>query len=397
MASNLEFLNKYKERIQKSKEIIKKFWNFEEISYIPTIIYNYPNYNLKQEMLLPWDKYLLDKELSLKVKLRSIEEHLKYVNDEYVPYIDTFMGCPVVASIFGGNVEYFRDKDPWIKDNVINNLEDIDKLKKPDPKKAGLAKKTLEFIDYWKIETDGKIPISMPDIQGPLSVSIDLMGAEKFYLGLFDDPKRIHKLLRIITETIIDFLKILYPKLEEEDGAYEWTGIFFPKGKGRVRISEDNLISISPDVYSEFLQPYNEMILKEVSSGIIHWCGDGSNNFESVLTTQNLTGVHNSSMGNIDLIINQISRLNNIKEKDNKKLVYFSSMALPSRKSTVKELLKKQKGFNGLINQIFLPTNNFGTAFYPERGKQGYEKFIDEPIDIMNEFLRVKVLSEFII
>ena len=390
MVFNLDFLDKYKDRIQKSKELIKRFWNFEKTSYIPTIVYNYSNYNLRQEMLVPCDKYLLDKELSLKVKLKSIEEHLKYINDEYIPVIDTFMGCPVIASTFGGKVDFFRDKDPWIKSRIINDLKDIDSIKKPDPRKTGLAKKTLEFIDYWKIETDGKIPISIPDIQGPLSVGIDLMGAQKFYLGLFDDPNRIHKLLGIIAETVIDFLKILYSKIEEEDGLYEWTGIFFPKGKGGVRISEDNLISISSDIYLEFLQPYNEMILKEVGGGIIHWCGDGSNNFESVLTTQNLTGVHNSSMGDMNLIISQISRLNNIKEKDNKKLVYFSSMALPSRKSTVKELLEEQKGFNGLVNQIFLPTNNFGTAFYTERKKQGYEKFIDEPIDIMNEFLRDK-------
>jgi hypothetical protein len=390
MVFNLDFLDKYKDRIQKSKELIKRFWNFEKTSYIPTIVYNYPNYNLRQEMLVPWDKYLLDKELSLKVKLKSIEEHLKYINDEYIPVIDTFIGTPVIASTFGGKVDFFRDKDPWIKSRIINDLKDIDSIKKPDPRKTGLAKKTLEFIDYWKIETDGKIPVSIPDIQGPLSVGIDLMGAQKFYLGLFDDPNRMHKLLGIIAETVIDFLKILYSKIEEEDGLYEWTGIFFPKGKGRVRISEDNLISISPDIYLEFLQPYNEMILKEVGGGIIHWCGDGSNNFESVLTTQNLTGVHNSSMGDMNLIISQISRLNNIKEKDNKKLVYFNLMALPSRKSTVKELLEEQKGFNGLVNQIFLPTNNFGTAFYTERKKQGYEKFIDEPIDIMNEFLRDK-------
>ena len=45
---NLDFLDKYEERIQKSKEVIKKFWNLEKISYIPTLIYNYPNYNLKQ-------------------------------------------------------------------------------------------------------------------------------------------------------------------------------------------------------------------------------------------------------------------------------------------------------------------------------------------------------------
>ena len=40
----------------------------------------------------------------------------------------------------------------------------------------------------------------------------------KFFLGLVDDPKRIKILLEIITEVTIDFLNLLYSKIEVEDG-----------------------------------------------------------------------------------------------------------------------------------------------------------------------------------
>lgn len=384
----LDFLKKYSDRIEESKGVIKRFWNYEKITYTPVLFYCDPNYNLKKEMRVERDKYLLDKELSLIIKLKSIEEHLSNLQDIYIPNIDTFMGTPIIASAFGGDIRFFKDKDPWIKNPIINNYRDIDRLKKPDVRKTGLTKITIEFIDYWKLKIKEKIPISIPDIQGPLSVAIDLMGAEKFYLGLFDDPKRIHKILEIITEVIIDFLKVIYPKVEEPDGIFEYTGIFYPKGKGKVRISEDNLISLSPDIYLEFLQPYNEKILKEVGNGIIHWCGNGWQNFENVISTKNLTGIHNSSMGDMELLLKQIERLNYLKENSGKKIVYFSSLMLPIRKSYVRNLIEEQKKFIGIINHVFIPLDNFGLSFSAEPEKMGYREFIDKPSDVIREFLR---------
>ena len=389
---NLDFLKKYSERVQKSKEVIQKAWNFEKVPYIPTIVYNYPNYTLDQKLLVSWDKYLLEKELSLTIKIKSIKDHLKKLDDDYIPYIDTFMGTPVSASSFDAKVRFFKDKDPWIIDRAIKSIKEIDKLKKPDTKKSGLTKIILDFIDYWKIETNDKIPISIPDIQSPVSVGIDLMGAEKFYLGLLDDPNRIHKLLEIITEVIIDFLKILIPKVEHESGFFEWTGIYFPKNKGKVRISEDNLVSVSSNMYLEFMQPYHEMIFKETGGGIIHWCGDGSNNFSNILEIDNLTGVHNSSMGDLNLIADQVQKLNIINNKFNKKIVYFNSMGVPSSEKMVNKILKVIKKNNGYINQIF-NTNTFGSVFYLTKSGPSFGKFVDEPQFTINSFLKKRMLN----
>ena len=389
---NLDFLSKYEDRIQKSRDVIKKAWNFEKVPYTPTIIYYYPHYTIDQKLLVPWDKYLLEKELSLTIKIKSIEDHLKNINDDYIPYIDTFMGTPIIASSFGANVKFFQDKDPWISSTLIKNIKEIDKLKKPDIKKSGLTKTILDFIDYWKIETNDRIPISIPDIQSPLSVGIDLMGAENFYLGLKDDPPRIHKLLKIVAEVIIDFIKALIPRVEYNNEFFEWTGIYFPKDKGKVRISEDNLVSVSSETYLEFLQPYNEMILNEIGGGIIHWCGDGGNNFENVIKIKNLSGVHNSSMGNLNLIADQIHRLNEINKKYNKKIFYFNSIGVPSRENMVDEILKKLKKYNGHIHQIFM-TNSFGSVFYLTKTGPSFEKFGDEPRFTVNNFLQKRMLN----
>jgi hypothetical protein len=383
---NLDFLKRYEEKIAYSKKVFKSFWELEKIDHMPATAWIPGYYSIDHGMLCPPGKYFTDKKINLNVQLKSIESHLHYFDDLYIPHIDTFIGTPVIASVFGGKIKYFEDKDPWVENQIIHDYKDIDRLKKPDPFKGGLTKKILEWIDYWKLATGDRIPMSITDMQGPLSVAIDLMGASNFYLGLYDDPKRVKKLLEIITELFIDFLNIIYPRVAVEDGVNEWTGIFIPSGRGKCRLSEDNLISISSEMYSEFLHPFNEMIFKETGGGILHWCGDGSNNFENVLASEGITGLHNSSLGDMDLIIRQIEGTNRFNADTGKKVVYFSSMVLPNKKRWVNELLKRQRGYRGVLNFIFLSLDGYGVSFDTGEGMGGYKMMEDDPIEVIKEF-----------
>jgi hypothetical protein len=173
-----------------------------------------------------------------------------------------------------------------------------------------------------------------------------------------------------------------------EDGVNEWTGIFIPSGRGKCRLSEDNLISISSDMYLEFLHPFNEMIFRETGGGILHWCGDGSNNFYNALASDWLTGLHNSSLGDMDLIIRQMEETSRFNAERGSRIVYFSSMVLPNKKRWVKELLKRQKGCRGVLNFIFLSLDGYGVSFDSGKGMGGYKKMEDDPIDVIREFTR---------
>ena len=383
---DLDFLKKYEEKIVKARQDILAFWNFEDLGKIPTTVWMPGFFSFSKGLLCSPGDYYRDKELNLQVQIESICSHLEHLQDAYLPHIDSYIGTPVIASAFGGQVTYFPDKDPWLAEPIIHEYRDIDHIKKPDPQESGLMKKIFEWVDYWKLQTQEKIPISMTDIQGPLSVAIDLMGANKFFLGLVDDPKRIKILLEIITEVTIEFLNLLYPKIEVEDGLHEWTGIFFPKRKGRLRLSEDNLISISPEMYRDSLHSYNEEIFNCLDGGLIHWCGNGNNNFDNVLTTQNLTGIHNSSMGDMDLILDQIERVHEVNEAEGKKLVYFSSMVLPTTKYSVQQLIKRQHNKKGVMNFIFYTLDGYGVSFDRADGKGGYAKLKDAPFDIVSQF-----------
>ena len=178
--NNLSFLEIYKEKIEINKEIISKFWNFKLENSIPLIIYLPPYYSFKKGFLISAGKYFSDHISALEVQLDSIKSHLENISDNYIPCLNTYFGTSVFASAFGGKIKFFDDKEPWIENIVINDYKDIDKLKIPDPKTPGLLKEIFFRIESWKKATNDKIPICIPDVQGPLSVAIDLMGATKF-------------------------------------------------------------------------------------------------------------------------------------------------------------------------------------------------------------------------
>ena len=383
---DLGFLARHSERIARSRKAIGAFWNMEEQDHIPATAYIPSYYNIATGATCSAGMYYTDKEVNLRTQIESIAARLQTIEDDYLPHIDSFLGTPVIASAFGGKIQYFEDKDPWIEGPIIHAPRDIDRLKKPNPAKTGLTSRILEWIDYWKAETRGLLPVSITDIQGPLSVAIDLMGASSFYLALYDEPRRVKTLLGIITETLIEFLKQLYPLIEEPDGLHEWTGLFFPKGCGRCRLSEDNLISLSPQMYLEFIHPYNEIIFGEIGGGILHWCGDGSNNFNAALSTRNLKGIHNSSMGDMDLVIRQIEQIQRMNADTGGKVVYFSSMMLPNQVEKARELVRRQKGLRGVLNFIFYTLDDYGLSF-GQGDQRGYRKLKDDPMKILKAFL----------
>lgn len=384
--NKLKFLEEFNEKINNSKSILKKFWNYESLNSIPSIIVVPPYYNLDKGFICTPGDFFQDHEIALNVQLETIKVHLEKIDDLYIPSLNTYLGTVLLASAFGGKIRHFKDKEPWVESYIINDYKDIDKIKKPHPKKDGLTKTLFERIEYWKNKTNGKIPISLSDCQGPLSIAIDLMGASKLYMGLYDGPKRIHSLLEIISEFIIDYLDLIYPIIESEDGIYEWTGIYFPKGKGRARISEDNIISLSPDLFNEFLKPYNELILKETKGGLVHWCGNGNQNLDNILETKGLTGIHNSTMGDMNLIKKQLDRIRKFNHDNNRKVIYFNSLCLPTNVMFVNDLLKIEKGLKGIINQIFYSVDNFGISFDSKKEGQGYKKLVDNPKEILKAF-----------
>lgn len=127
-------------------------------------------------------------------------------------------GMCTEPSAFGAKCTFHRNELPFA-DKIIHQITDIDRLKVPKPEKDGLAPFVLNrlALNRKKIEQAGHT-IRFAVARGPLNIASFLMGTTEFLMGLRTDTLPIHKLLRIITDYIIQWLAVQKKHVDTIDG-----------------------------------------------------------------------------------------------------------------------------------------------------------------------------------
>ncbi len=246
--------------------------------------------------------YFKDKEVLVEYQVRGMEWHLKNIPDDYVPYIMPWHGTGIVPSMFGAEIHYPDNKadDPSIKGPCLSSIDDIAKLKVPNPYKDGLMPLVLDIMDYAVKYTDS--PVGLTDMQSPLDCATLMAGHSNLCLWMYDDPAAVKALFDIITETIIVNVKaqkkVTGDSLEENQGLQ---GVWAPKGIG-IWLSDDDAVLLSPEFYEQFEVPAVSRIFKTFGKGILHYCGDNTNKLKIFKKIENLAAINTCCMGDFKLI-----------------------------------------------------------------------------------------------
>jgi len=126
-----------------------------------------------------------------------------------------------------------------------------------------------------------------PDGQGPIDNCELLWGSDMFY-AFYDEPELLHALLERVTETLLRFVRKWQTIIPNEDGL---TSYFGRLGRGNIVIRNDSAMNLSPDLFQEFIQPYDSRLLRELNGGMVHFCGTGDHFVELLAQTPNLSSV----------------------------------------------------------------------------------------------------------
>ncbi len=128
-----------------------------------------------------------------------------------------------------------------------------------------------------------------PDVQGPVDVAEVVWGSEMF-MAFYDEPDLVRALLSLITETYIAFMRAWYRLVPPEDPSAHW-GLLH---RGRLMLRNDSLMNLSPEIYTEFVRPYDERLFAEFGGGAIHFCGRGDHFIAPLSRTRGLTAIQMS-------------------------------------------------------------------------------------------------------
>jgi hypothetical protein len=216
--------------------------------------------------------------------------HRAAVNDDYIPSLSPGCRQGLLPTAYGAREEFSSDH-LWPVP-LLESAEQAYDLRHADFTRQGVAAEFLELIRFFRRATCGRLPIQMPDMQGPLDQAGNMLGVERLMTEMYDHPAAVHHLLDHMTTDFITYMHLLE---EASEGTlipiHCMPTVWLPPGKG-MALSEDLLAVISRRFYPEFAVPYNERVADEFGGVVIHSCGAWGHNLPALSRTRGLLGVN---------------------------------------------------------------------------------------------------------
>ena len=240
---------------------------------------------------------VVDDTLAIYRELESVNSTLARGKETILRVRPNYGVCNV-ASSFGAEVFIMpRETDTLPNARALSEEEVIALIDKPLPDaEAGNFASIMRFArNYKKIQEKYPkiakyIRVEQPDFQGPMDNLELIMGSSGVVYTLYDDPDAIHALLDKITgamELFLDNWLALFP----ENRSY--ANYFQHVEEGILCIRDDSAMNLSPEMFSEFIVPYDGRLLKKYG-GFIHFCGRGDHFIDRLTEMEGLTGVNMS-------------------------------------------------------------------------------------------------------
>jgi len=110
-----------------------------------------------------------------------------------------------------------------------------------------------------------------PDLQGPMDICEVIWGSSLF-LDVVDEPALVKDFLSLITETYSAFMRE-WDKIAVSDSA--WSVHWGFAHEGRIMLRDDSAMNFSPEMFEEFILPFDSQLLRELGGGGLHFCGKG--------------------------------------------------------------------------------------------------------------------------
>jgi uroporphyrinogen decarboxylase len=230
--------------------------------------------------------YYRDAAIKMAVQKRVLDE---FSEIRWVPGFHADYGVVVEASAFGCKVEWFTDDSPFAHP-IMDSIEQVDRLKVPDPESDGLMPEALAQYRYmWAhlepryVEEYGYLD-GLGVTLGPLELAAAIRGYENLLMDMHDAPQKLHKLLTITTESALRWL-LAQQKIN---------------GPLKLLILIDHLPAIvSLRYFEEFAFPYFQCIFAEFPGAVHLYHNEGRS--DHYLTRIPDFGAHVFHCGKVDL------------------------------------------------------------------------------------------------
>ena len=116
------------------------------------------------------------------------------------------------------------------------------------------------------------VNIYHPDTQSPMDVC-ELVWGSSLFSDVIEEPVLVKEFLLHVTTLIKAFMRKWHEVVPPPwpDRAVHWGWMHM----GRIMLRSDSAMNFSPEMYREFIVPYDQVLLMEFGGGGVHFCGTG--------------------------------------------------------------------------------------------------------------------------
>ena len=136
----------------------------------------------------------------------------------FLPGFWAEFGMCTEPSAFGAKCRWQENALPFAE-KIITSIQDVHLVRKPNPRTDGLPPFVLTRLKHYqsRIEEAGHA-IKFAASRGPLNVATFLMDSTEFLMAIRTNPDETHRLLGVVTDFIIDWLKLQAETFPSIDG-----------------------------------------------------------------------------------------------------------------------------------------------------------------------------------
>ena len=224
----------------------------------------------------------------------------------FLPGFWSEFGMCTEPSAFGSKLVWHEHELPFAE--VIGKSSDKALvLEKPDVKSAGLLPFTLRRLQMAQsaIEAEGH-SIRFAVARGPLNIASFLMGTTEFLMAMQFDPDGTHAMLNVITDFLVDWIKLQASTLKSIRGIF---------------LLDDIVGFLGPDDVAAYAVPYLKRVYEAIDSDVRFFHNDA--NGVSCAPVLGGAGINLFNFGfdhpideMRDLVGNKVALLGNIPPRD---------------------------------------------------------------------------------
>lgn len=130
----------------------------------------------------------------------QVEAQRRYRHDA----VFAFMDAGVETEAAGSVLTYHRHRYPTVSRHVLAGGASVDRLALPDPSSAGRMPELLRAVSALRGQVGDEVLV-VGVVVGPMSLALQLMGAESALYLAADEPQHFEKLLDFATEIGLSF------------------------------------------------------------------------------------------------------------------------------------------------------------------------------------------------